>query len=231
MLSSLLGNIKKAKLIIQDKPPEKIDSQSFADTSSGLLGALTPTLPSFGGGSEFQVQYNPSSITIESSADPIPILYLQSEKQSSIPIQNGSPPSVVMMVDLIFDDVNNKDAFNDLAMPTISLGGAIQTISNIFKTQTVQPQTNGLLAALARSESRMVTFAWAEMVFTGVLTRCEAKYTMFSPKGRPIRSTVSICINQMVASKADVKYWDKAVAKAFNDKGGLLGAITGALGL
>ena len=75
----------------------------------------------------------------------------------------------------------------------------------------------GLVAALLRPETRLVTFRWADMAFTGQLIEVRADYTMFSVSGKPIRSKVALNISQQVESNADIKYWDKVLDNTFKE--------------
>jgi hypothetical protein len=90
-----------------------------------------------------RVQYNPSSLTISANATPMDMKSLQQGNiEDSMIVQNSRPPSVVLGVQLIFDAVNNKDAFmfekfrlspTDIAA---DIAGAI-----MGREYTVQPQT------------------------------------------------------------------------------------------
>jgi hypothetical protein len=69
---------------------------------------------------------------------------------------------------------------------------------------------------LMSGETRNVTFCWSGLAFHGIVTETRAKYTMFSVSGRPVRSLVSIVIQQDL-SGPDGSYWDKAFDKCFGD--------------
>ena len=54
--------------------------------------------------------------------------------------------------------------------------------------------------------------------FGGIVVNVNAKYTMFSPSGNPIRSVVSLSIMQ-VTEKTGGNYWDKQFDKYFGKPG------------
>ena len=243
-VSSILGNPKKALLILftGDENPV-FDSQTVAKAAENALsGGLANTAANVASGLQanlaqsamagglsgaaaaaqvtqyhvLEVQYNPSSISLQANADSIPIQYLQQNLDSGIPTQLQRPPSVVLSVELVFDAMNIFDSF---MWDKFTSGVSAQSITNIAtavskdkgKVWSVKKQTNGLLAALMRDSTRTVIFKWADMTFSGELTEAQARYTMFSPTGRPVRSVVRLNITQQVKSTADIQYWDKAM--------------------
>ena len=70
-----------------------------------------------------------------------------------------------------------------------------------------------------RPDTRVVTFRWADMAFTGQLIEVQAEYTMFSVSGKPVRSKVRMNIAQQVESDADIQYWDKVLDTTFSGNG------------
>ncbi len=225
---SALGIVKKALLILHTNTTKSTTSTSLANkTASALskasgtgLGATISDLAAGGMGAShvLEVQYNPNSISLQANAQPTSFQYLQQNFDSSIPTQITRNPSVVLSVELTFDAMNPKDAFM-IDKLRLSAGDAVSAVSGLVKAAkggyTVQPQTNGLLAALIRDSTRFVTFKWADMTFTGELTEASATYTMFSVSGKPVRSVVHLNITQQVDTKADITYWDAAFNKTF----------------
>lgn len=241
--TSALGIVSKAQLIFNtiDTPAATKSLQSFANTtrsalsSSGNTGSNGSASPSLNGQHIMEVQYNPSSISIQASAESIPFQMLQDNINSTIPNQNWRDPSVVLSVELIFDDMNPVDAFmadkfaflNGLSVGNlISIGGGIAKAAT-GKTYSVQEPTNALLAAVIRDKTRSVTFKWGKMSFSGEITEVNANYTMFSVSGRPVRSSVRINITQKI-NEGDSAIWDTAFDNLFaGSNSGLSGALTG----
>ena len=238
-LSASMGGVQKAILIIHREDAEEIDTEEVSEQTQQALEKATvdsvlENMPAgtsaeklYGGLTTagldvaiLQVQYNPDSLTIQANADPIPFTYLQANVDSGIPNQNLRPPMVVLGVELIFDATNPQDAFM-MDKFRISAGSVVSDIAGGIQAKkggyTVQPQTEALIAALLQEDTRVVTFRWGDMAFTGQLYEVRADYTMFSVSGRPIRSKVSLNISQQVESQADMKYWDKAMGKVFKE--------------
>jgi hypothetical protein len=182
---------------------------SAADTLSGALSSVKDTL---------NVHYNPSSIRFDASADSTVAKLLENHMDSSIPSSQKREASIVMSVDLIFDAVNNLDAFHEdkfKIAPSnfISAGAAIAT--NVFGDgYSVLKETQGLVALMTDNETRRVAFAWSEMCFTGFVQQVQAKYTMFSPSGKPIRSKVALSLMQLL-DDSGAKDWDSKFDKFF----------------
>lgn len=231
LANSALGSVQKALLVIHKaKDASELDSANVAAAAERALAGSASTIGGTGlalsagdmNTSVMQVQYNPASLTIQANAESIPFTYLQQNVDDGIPNQSSRPPMVVLSVQLVFDAMNPKDAFMAEKFTSISTGGIVSSVQGAAQEKyggyTVQPQTNGLVAALLRPHTRVVTFRWADMAFTGHLVEVQAEYTMFSVSGKPIRSTVQMNIAQQVESSADIQYWNKALDKAIADK-------------
>ena len=230
LADSALGSVQKALLIIHKLDASQIDSSqvavSAANALQGAAAGMTATSAAMQGAgmntSVMKVQYNPTSLSIQANAEAIPFTYLQQNIDSGVPNQSPRPPMVVLSVDLIFDAMNPKDAFMAEKF-SLSTGGIVSSVAGAAQAAkggyTVQPQTDGLIAALMRPSTRVVTFRWADMAFTGQLIEVQAEYTMFSVSGKPVRSKVRMNIAQQVESDADIQYWDKVLDTTFSGNG------------
>lgn len=69
---------------------------------------------------------------------------------------------------------------------------------------TVRPIVEGLLGAIRNNNNRVVLFQWGQMRHIGYLDKINCKYTMFSPKGEPIRAEAEFSIT---ACGASVELW------------------------
>jgi len=72
--------------------------------------------------------------------------------------------------------------------------------SGLVKTYTVQPYVEGLISALRNNSTKMMTFQWADFSFSGFLVSINARYTMFSVSGHPVRAEVQLRMRQNVDS-------------------------------
>lgn len=226
----LTGNPKKAKLTIQNRPSSSgisgLGNLDVVPGAQNALGGITSTLGAVAGITtrSLEVHYNPSSILISANAQPTNVSYLLKNMDEGVPRQQSRPPSLTMSVDLIFDDTNIKDAFMSekfkLLSMTESVSGLISSGSSLVRTITgnqysVQAQTNGLIALLMRKETRCVSFEWANFSFSGEVNQVQARYTMFSTSGRPIRSTVTLIIIQTFDAISDREKWNNAFDQKF----------------
>ena len=229
-LGAVMGGVQKAMLIIHKDSVENVNTAEVSEMTQYVLSIASGLGDSSAEGvgnllsaaqvdaTVMQVQYNPASISIQANAQDILFTSLQQGLEGAVPNQNIRPPTVMLSVELIFDAMNPQDAFM-MDKFRLSTGSVVSDVAGAVQNKkggyTVQPQTDGLVAALLRAETRTVTFRWADMAFTGQLNEVRATYTMFSVSGKPIRSRVLLNIAQQVESKSDIKYWDQALAKVF----------------
>jgi len=241
VLSSITGNIPKAILCVRQMQREdsiKDTARDAASLQKKLLKGTERALASqtFGNltkpegiveGSGFlalEVQYNPSSIYMETQAGR-QVQYsggdLGSASNNQI-VQVVQPVSTTMSFQLIFDDMNPSDAFM-LENTALTAGNVTSGIGNAVRNKkgaySVQAQIDGLISLLTQDETRQVIFFWAKMCFRGELTSVNTRYTMFNKVGNPIRGVVDLSIRQGDEKQYgyDEIYWDQAFTKAFGD--------------
>jgi hypothetical protein len=241
-VAKAFGNPKKAFLIVHKPPPPGGGSSPAVSVDTLAARALSLSNEGAADGAAIasmygdvddahvlQVQYNPSSVEFSANAEPMDAKRLQANVVSDIPPQFTRPPSVMLSVDLVFDAMNVKDSFmsEKLSLKPSDVVAAPAAILNREK-YTVQPQTNALIAMLMSVNSRQATFYWSGLAFYGIVTEAEARYTMFSVSGRPVRSIVTIRMRQDL-EKNDGAYWNKAFDKCFGgaDMEGNLGDFGG----
>ena len=245
-VSSILGNPNKAIITIEQAPTAASSTsptvlgnqliQAVMGTSeklsdaAGSVGAASSTLPGGAAGQKkLVVQYNPSSISIQANAESVRFQNLQQNLDNAVPANLVRPPSVVMSVELVFDDMNIADSF---MVEKFTSGLSAQTVSNVVnaalgRTFSVQAQINAFIGLMQSDTTRNIKFQWADMSFVGEVTEAQARYTMFSTSGRPVRGTVRLNITQQVDDKADASYWDTAFQKFFADGVNEVGARSG----
>jgi hypothetical protein len=217
LLSSLTGNVESACLIIKDY--RSTSGAGMLGAAAGASKALSGVLSAVAGGSDktFHVQFNPSEIQLFASNPKV-------NKADTRKIGDGkrslseSPvkPTVEMSVNLIFDKVNNTDAFMwDKLNTGLTVNTAVSAVKSLVgKKYTVQPEVEGLIAALRNEYTRNVTFQWAKFSFVGVLKYVSANYTMFSTSGHPIRAKVTLRLRQEM-TMSNLQNWYDDVKNAF----------------
>lgn len=175
-----------------------------------------------------EVQYNPSTIYIETSQGEREVNDGGLDNMSNNNIrQFRSEAYTNLSFQLVFDAMNQMDAFG-LDASMLSAGGALSLGMDLAKNLggdsegfSVRTQVEGLIATLFSPVTRKVMFCWAGMIFLGDMLQVNAKYTMFNKVGNPIRATVDVTIQQ---GREDVKEeksttWGAAFDKVFGKKG------------
>lgn len=198
--------------------------QTASLTSADIKEKFAPGLANTGTVKQFKVQFNPSSLNLSAQG---------SEKASIRNISgdgmnytsDGLQTRMTLSVDLIFDRVNNQDAFMNekfVLNPTSAISGITKAVVNTTtgREYTVQPQVEGFIAALRNSNTRLVTFCWGRLRYTGILKRVDADYTMFSVSGKPIRASVrlEIELSDPKIAGGEMGYWAKQYQAAFGGK-------------
>ena len=170
-----------------------------------------------------QVQYNPSSIMMDAIAGSYAYDYKMGPgdkggSQTTLVENNNIPAQINMSIELFFDDMNTNDCFRGVAVKELA--------QSVMKEHSVQTQVEGLIALTTRKATRKVIFHWADMTFVGEILNVQARYTMFSIKGDPVRATVRLTMSDISADTDDSRasnmsddYWQKAFDNAFGKQG------------
>ncbi|MDD6038844.1 MAG: hypothetical protein PUD20_08640 [bacterium] len=205
---------------------EEGDGQGVMSSFRSLTGRGTTKKIEDSGYLALEVQYNPSSIYLETVAGTQKNFTAGNMGDASTNQlrQNVEPVSTTMSVELLFDDVNVQDSFmiSNLA-PNIgnALAAGMDIVTSIRGGYSVKPQMDGIMSLLTRDYTRHIMFFWAKMCFQGELSSVSSHYTMFNTSGNPVRGTIRMTIRQSEdpAAKYENTYWKKAFSKAFGDSG------------
>ncbi len=171
-----------------------------------------------------EVQYNPSTIYLQSAQGEREINDGSLDNMANTQIrQFRSPPVTNLSFQLVFDAMNQMDAFM-LDASMLSAGGVLSEAMNLKKNWaddsegfTVRTQVEGLIASLFSPLTRRAIFCWAGMVFAGSIIQVTGKYTMFNKIGNPIRATVDVTMQQLLETQATEinSVWYKSYKKVF----------------
>lgn len=161
-----------------------------------------------------RVKYNPSKINIDARAGS----FLQQGAGMNDISQSNMPPQTYMNFEIIIDEENAQDAFMFDKINNITIGSVVSDVAGAVKNAknaegyTVRPMVEALMGILTQPETRQAVFFWSEMVFAGEIVSIDAKYTMFTPLGNPIRAIVRFSMRQdgTVDEKDNNSYWSKA---------------------
>ena len=238
--NQVTGNIPKAILCVPDisKATDKTTNTSIENSNNlrEALGKGQSIMGSFRkmtgrsttktieekGYLALEVQYNPSSIYLETVAGMQKNFAAgnMGDASSSQLRQNYEPESTTMSVQLLFDAVNVQDSFM-LSNMALDVGNVVNAGMNIATKvnggYSVKPQMDGIMSLLTREYTRHVLFFWAKMCFQGELSSVSSHYTMFNTSGNPVRGEIRLTIRQSTdpAAKYENTYWEKAFNTTF----------------
>lgn len=228
LTAGILGDPKKAMIIVRARAAREGQpvSSKLAKTQKMLERATGLDIPELESGQRAMVvQYNPASLSIQATAQKIPFKRMINSANAGVVAQDMREPSTTLSVTLYFDDMNPKDAFMEekFRNPLSSFGVGIEAGAALVKTlmgkhYSVQQTTNALVSLPLRDLSKQITFVWANLSFTGVVQQAQARYTMFSVSGRPIRSEINLSIVQSIPDTNESQYWVEAFDKCFKSK-------------
>lgn len=111
------------------------------------------------------------------------------------------PANISVDFKVIFDAETNTDAFmmdryNVNATNLVKQGIGLATGDSwLGENNYIRQIVEGFLATLRNARYRKVTFAWNHLQYSGDLNSVQCHYTMFNPKGEPIRAEVSLRIS------------------------------------
>lgn len=241
MGQAITGRIESAKLIVDDyreQRPQVPSGPGLPSVASATVARLSGALPAASPGQSrcFDVQFNPSELTINVTSQPQKRADVTTRSQRRRARQTTSKDveetQLDMTVVLYFDDMDTFDCFTGDKFSSL---GSVKGITNVAKTfmnrkaKSVQPEVEALIGALRNPLTRFITFRWADFVFKGQLTAVQAKYTMFSTAGCPVRATVLLRLRHIRDDTA-LAGWYQDLAQAFdNNAAGKLGQKAGNL--
>ena len=220
---SVQGGLTRLSVVLSRGTETAGGSQTGFSSAFGVDSSLS-SLSNNAGYIPVQVQYNPSSISFSGTGSGRKTEETVGGNNNKSYTTYDSPSRISMRVDLIFDDTRNTDAFmaessmlsvSNLAQSAVrGVGQAIkeQSAAGLFHTEySVQDISELFVAAMPDSYSRYVGFVWNKMVFWGELTSADVEFSMFNKSGNPIRSKVSLTMEQEAQGSTSMqKAWEKA---------------------
>ncbi len=172
---------------------------------------------------KFTVQYNPATIRLYSVNGKVQSRRAE-ESIDRLSVYRFSGKSKLSF-DLIFDDVDNVNAFGLNEMTTMNATNALNKGLSAYShgglTYSVRKKMDAIMSLLASSATQQVIFFWGNMCFRGTITDVGNKFTMFNPSGNPIRGEMHLEITQDKKTKVleyDESYWQKSFEKCFSNK-------------
>ncbi len=187
-------------------------------TSSDNIAELDPDNSNF---AKFKVQYNPTTLKLSSVNGKIQSRRVD-EGIDNLKTYKFSGKTKLCF-DLIFDDCDNMNAFmlNDVVNLNVSsaLKKGYHEYSHKGSEYSVRKRMDAIMSLLCDTRAQQVIFYWSHMCFRGMVTDVGNKFTMFNPKGNPIRGEMHLELTQDKAKKDsygfDNQYWKKAFENCF----------------
>lgn len=152
-------------------------------------------------------QFNPSTLRISAYGGGLNTIanYKKDDKDPDNGSESGItygpiPANITVDFKVIFDAETNTDAFmmdryNVNASNVVKQGVNLATGDSwLGENNYVRQIAEGFLTTLRNAENRKVTFCWNHLEYSGDLNSVQCNYTMFNPKGEPIRAEVSLRI-------------------------------------
>ena len=193
------GAVEKAVLCINlekepDKDSTKVNPEIFEkELKAKIRDALglksTTNISRMDKTFNFIVQYNPK--TLNSSSSDGKIRWKRSKSGNKIKQSKTEVHgNSTLTFELIFDDCHG-----------------------------VRKRMDAIMSVLSTSYTNHVSFCWSQMLFEGILTNVENKFTMFDAHGNPISGTMHLTLTQEKKDKwpgyCEGNYWNNAFKKCF----------------
>ncbi len=173
----------------------------------------------------FRVQFNPNTIRLSGHSGGL-VKKTDYKRAGNGAIEYGPGKTYIdFSVSLFFDKVDPQDAFLEdklqIASPVNAAKGVAKAVLTAAgkKSNSVQPEVEGFIAALRNQHTRTITFHWGDFNYTGMLRNVNAVYTMFNINGQPVRATVDLtmtCADSELA-KNSVKTWNNLYKESFSN--------------
>ena len=136
----------------------------------------------------FTFQFNPSTlhIHVEGGSWLRAVGRVKPEQAQQVEYREVNP-NIRLSFKVYFDAMEKAEAFIADQYALYSWTNAAKAIYKSHKN-TVRPIVEGFLGAIRNNNYRIVMFQWGKMRHIGYMDKVNCKYTMFSPKGEPIRA-------------------------------------------
>lgn len=174
---------------------------------------------------KFPVQYNPHTIRLTTQSGRQERKIKEDGANDQINKFKVGEGKTKLYIDLVFDDVDNMNAFMLNDITNLNITNALNKGYSMYKRKgnnyTVRKKMDAIMSLLSSAATQHVIFFWSKMYFRGQVTDVTNKFTMFNPKGNPVRGEMHIEITQDATQQEafgyDDHYWKKAFEECFKD--------------
>ena len=222
--------------------PVKLQAQVTARVEETLAKTMSDLLGTGGRKAEkgvkflrYEVLFNPNRITLSGrGAAKVPMNDFS--KGISVTYQERQA-NLELRIPLIVDRTLASQVSMGVSIPGVNASlvqgvkDKVESVANWFTSGTsgdigsIQRDVEVFVAMLRNEHTRLVSFYWGNMKYTGVLTSVSSTYTMFDPQGHPTRANIDLLIMLADAKNPILIYngkekgpWMEYYRKAFEGK-------------
>ncbi|MCR5451426.1 MAG: hypothetical protein K6F00_02230 [Lachnospiraceae bacterium] len=215
---------------VTNSVPGLSDVSKLTDVKKGLDGVKYL---------RFSVLYNPERIRLNGHGTSV-------KQKMSINAKTGTnvmeyatyPSNLELRIPLILDKTYSEKISGALSQ-SLSLSQLGRDTADAIKSSfsddafmgNVRKEVEGLASLFRSPYTRLVTFYWSRMEYTGILTSMSANYVMFDPSGHPTRATVDLNViladpnnSNLMDNGLKDGPWKKFYKEAFEGKTAVNGA-------
>ncbi|MDR1572687.1 MAG: hypothetical protein LBS24_00045 [Clostridiales Family XIII bacterium] len=219
---SILGDVKPAYIVVHDFREVAASEGGKLDPFAVKRALTGPVAAAEGGVREkiFRVQYNPSELEVNAMSHTVEVRDVRGAEgsaSSGVLSENLLAGKLELNAVLWFDKMTAANAFMMAKdpLPTNLSSGVRNIAGKLMQEESVQTEVEGFIAALRNPYTQTVTLHWSDFTFTGVIINVNARYTMFSVSGLPVRAKVTIRVRQEV-DKGNAEDFFKDFETAFS---------------
>jgi hypothetical protein len=173
-ISTTLGTLETGYISVTDYYDESDGAITTSRTKSILSGLSKKRINKLKESREIKVQFNPESLSFKYSG-----IGKGKDKASVAGTDNGVAPK---------EEANDETEEITLSMKLVF------DRSRYYVDKSVQPEVEQFLAIMKRNYSRIITFYWGTVSYTGVVNSIDAQYVLFNALGIPTRAIVDLSI-------------------------------------
>ncbi len=185
---------------LQAKITDQVET-TMAKTMRDLLGTSSRKAKHGAKFLRYEVLFNPNKITLTGrGVAQVPMYDATKGVQSTYQTRQAN---LELRIPLIVDKTVSSQIQMGVDIPGVnaslvqsaeSLVESAQNWLSSGESVSVQRDVEIFAAMLRNNYTRLVSFYWGDMSYTGILTSADSTYTIFDPKGHPTRANINIFI-------------------------------------
>ncbi|MCR5388993.1 MAG: hypothetical protein K6E56_07085 [Lachnospiraceae bacterium] len=185
---------------LQDKVTEQVEA-AVAKTMKDLLGNSGRKAQNGVKFLRYEVLFNPSKITLTGHGT-AQVPMNENSKGVQVTYQTRQA-NLELRIPLVVDRTISSQIEMGVSIPGVNAslaqsGRALAESAENWLTSgdagSVQRDVEMFAAMLRSNYTRMVSFYWGDMTYTGILTSASSNYVLFDPQGRPTRANIDLLI-------------------------------------